>query len=115
MSGSDGEALGVRAARNQALFRAINEELRGSFGEGHGSNLQITCECADTECVETLEIDLEHYTRIRDDATQFAVLPGHVYSEVEVIIAEHAGFVVVEKTGEAARVAVATDGMHRNA
>jgi hypothetical protein len=112
---SDDEAWEIRAARNQALFRAINDELRGSRADGDESHLRIACECADSGCVETLAIELERYTRIRDDATQFAVLPGHVYPEVEVIIAEHSGFVVVEKTGEAARVAVATDGMHRDA
>ena len=112
---SDDEAWEIRAARNQALFRAINAELRGSRADGDESHLRITCECADSECVETLEIDLEYYTRMREDARHFAVLPGHVYPEVERITAEHSGFVVVEKTGEAAVVAVATDGMHRDA
>ena len=115
MSRTDGQAWGVRAARIQAVFRAINEELRASPANGDEDHLRISCECADPKCVETLEIDRENYTRMRTDATHFAVLPGHAYPEVELIAAEHSAFVVVEKTGEAARVAVATDGTHRDA
>ena len=97
-----------RAARNQALFRAINDELRVQGGSGNPETLTIACECADTECVETIEIDFDRYADVRRSPTQFIVLSGHVYPEVERTVAEDGGLVIVEKTGEAGRVALAS-------
>jgi hypothetical protein len=99
----------TRAARNQALFRAINDELKGSPAREE-EVLTVACECADTDCVETLAIALVDYERVREEGTHFVVLPGHVYPEVEDVIAKHSGFIVVEKTGAAARVAAAAEG-----
>ena len=115
VSDSTGQAWEVRAARNQALFRAINDELGGTRGVNERNELRIACECADVDCVETIDIDVEEYKDIRRDPTHFAVLAGHVYPEVERIIAERPAYVVVEKVGEAARVATAADGIHNDA
>jgi formiminotetrahydrofolate cyclodeaminase len=106
----DAQPWAVRAARNQALFRAINDELKTQGGSGSTGALTIACECADVECVGTLEIDFDRYEQVRREATRFIVLRGHVYSDIEHVVAEDGGFVVVEKTGEAGRVAVASDG-----
>jgi hypothetical protein len=111
----DGELWAVRAARNEALFRAINDELKVQSGSGNAKALTIACECADTGCVTTLEIDFERYAQVRRKAARFIVRPEHVYPEVEqvVVTAEDGGFVVVEKTGEAGRVAAASGGLGR--
>jgi hypothetical protein len=110
----DGELWAVRAARNEALFRAINDELRAQGGSGDPRALTIACECADTACVATLEIDFERYAHVRQNAARFIVLPEHVYPEVEQVVhAEDGGFVVVEKTGAAGRVAAASGGLGR--
>jgi hypothetical protein len=100
----------LRAARNQALFRAINEELRVAARVLDPESLIIACECADPACVETLEIDAEQYAQIRADPTHFIVLPGHVYSEVERVIVEDDRFQIVEKIGEAGHVAASSTG-----
>lgn len=94
----------ARAARNQALFRSVNEKLKEvnrAFAE-QLNTLTIACECADTTCVEMLEISPLDYERVRADPLHFVVLPDHVYPEVEVVIGEEAGYVIVEKQGAAA-------------
>jgi hypothetical protein len=110
-SSTQGEARGARAARNQSLFRAVNEKLKlveQPFEEDVGSYV-VACECADLDCFATLEIGREKYGEVRSDARRFVVLEGHVYPDVERVVEECDGYVVVEKTGLAAAVAVAAE------
>lgn len=107
--GSD--TWGIRAARNQALFRAINDELKGAqSAAGDPDMLRIACECADAACVETLEIDGGRYAEVRHKAKHFIVLADHVYPEIEYVVGEDTRYVIVEKTGEAGRFVEAADG-----
>jgi hypothetical protein len=97
----------IRAARNQSLFRAVNEQIRAvneTFG-ATSSMFAIACECADVSCIETLEIPSAEYAAVRADPRQFAVLRGHVYPEVEKVVRELEQYVVVEKIAAAAEVA----------
>jgi 5-bromo-4-chloroindolyl phosphate hydrolysis protein len=94
----------TRAARNQALFRAANEKAR-ALNETFArltSKFTITCECADTGCIETIEILPQEYLAIRAEPRQFAVLPGHVYPDVDSVVRGRDGYAVVEMEGEAA-------------
>ena len=95
----------VRAGRNQAMFREINERLTRDdpLAELTGSHV-ISCECADPTCVRTLAISAPRYEGIRAEPRHFAVLPGHVYPDVERTVAEYKTYVVVEKLGQAADV-----------
>jgi hypothetical protein len=58
-AGATGETPEVRAARNQALFRAVNEKLKtiDEAFEAVTGRQTLTCECADLACVQTIEID----------------------------------------------------------
>ena len=97
----------VRAARNQALFRALNEklkELNDSFASLTG-RFTIACECADRTCIEMIEIRPDEYLAIRAEPRHFAVLPGHVYPDVETVVGGNDGYAVVQKTGAAEDVA----------
>ena len=104
----------VRAARNQALFRAVNEKLR-DLNEQFAvmtEEFVIACECADTTCVQTVTISADDYMSVRANPRTFVVLPGHVYPEVEDVIREAEPYVVVEKfatAGEVAEQAAAQD------
>jgi hypothetical protein len=101
----------VRAARNQALFRVVNEQIKHmneAFATLAGS-FAITCECADTNCIQTLELSPEAYRAIRAEPRHFAVLAGHVYPDVERVVRESERFIVVEKIATAAVVAEALD------
>jgi hypothetical protein len=96
----NGEPWGIRAARNQSMFRAVNARLHANANGGAQAR-RIACECADTECTEAIEIGKSEYERLRDDPNLFAVLEAHVYPEVEDIVEASRGFVVVAKRGEA--------------
>ena len=101
----------VRAGRNQSMFRAANERLKDlndAFG-GLNGTYAIACECADTSCLATIEIRPEEYEGVREASNRFAVLPGHVYPDVELVVAESDGYVVVEKVAAAAEVAAVND------
>lgn len=97
----------IRAARNQALFRAVNEKvklLNEAFSEILDT-FEVACECADGECIQMLEIAPADYTVVRSNPRRFVVLPEHVDLEVERVVAEHGAYVVVEKIEAAAVVA----------
>ncbi len=99
----------VRAARNQAMFRAVNEQLAklNEAFESMTGTFTIACECADTACVDMVPIAPTKYQAVREEPRRFAVSPGHVYPEVEVVVEETAGFAVVEKIASGADVAEA--------
>jgi hypothetical protein len=101
----------VRAARNQAAFREVNErlqELGGKFQAIAGSTV-FACECADLSCAEQIDMTLEEYEAIRSDPNQFFVLAAHVVPDVEHTVREGEGFVVVSKIGEGAAIAAEAD------
>jgi hypothetical protein len=99
----------TRAARNQALFREVNERVE-SLNEGVSPLVprsEWICECADTACFEHIHLTMDEYATLRQHAARFAVSPGeaHVFSDVERVVERSERFWVVEKTGTAARVA----------
>jgi len=108
-----------RAARNQALFRDVNERvvelLQGGFHpvEGDGQRLQIVCECANVSCHETIHLTAEEYEAARASSVTFPIKRGHEWPDVERIVSEHDGYVVVEKFGETAVIASELDAPER--
>src|SRR3954447_10338228 len=97
----------IRAARSQALFRAVNEQMRDlndSFVAIAGGTFTIACECADVSCIEVLELPRDAYEQVRRSPRTFAVLPGHIYPDIERVVDERDSYVVVEKLGRAAAV-----------
>ena len=102
----------LRAARNQSLYREVNErieELNERFDAALEAGATWVCECADTQCSESMELTLGEYEELRSHPNRFAVLPGHVLDTVEHVVATHDGYVVVEKLGPAAHVAAELD------
>lgn len=102
----------LRAARNQTLYREVNEriqDLNEQFAAASSAGATWICECADPECSEKMELTLAEYEHLRAHPNRFAVVPGHVYEEVERIVEEHEAYVVVEKLGPGAAYAVGHD------
>jgi hypothetical protein len=102
---------GVRAAKNQSLFREVNEtvaQLHHTFRPKSPEPTWV-CECADLTCTERLTITLEHYAGIRESGRHFAVAAGHVVPEVERVAARLDNYWIVEKFGEAAETAEQLD------
>jgi hypothetical protein len=93
-------------ARNELLFRQVNERIEQISGEERrAGELIILCECGHKECLEHVEIAPEDYEAVRRAGSHFVLLAGHEDPEMEDVVARHAGYVVVEKRGEAGELA----------
>jgi len=101
-----------RVGENEALFRSINErqeEVAAAFGWLSG-RLDIVCECGNRSCIERIALEPDDYSRVRADATLFAVLRGHDDETVEEVVSDHGTWVVVRKReGDPAEYARQTD------
>lgn len=92
-----------RAARNEALFRRVNErveEVNKAFEPIIGET-DFFCECANIECMEKIRMSLAEYEALRQDATRFATRPGHDDPATERLVEKRVGYVIVEKIGAA--------------
>jgi hypothetical protein len=85
-----------RLARRQTLFREVNERIEELTDSGEES-IQILCECSDTECLVTLELSKQDYAAVRAEPAWFAIERGHEIPEVERVVGEFDGYIVVEK------------------
>lgn len=91
-----------RAARNEEIFRGVNERIEeGADRHKVQTPLPFHCECSNASCVDTIEIPPPVYESVVSERYRFVVIPGHEDAAVERIIERHAEFVVVEKIGEA--------------
>lgn len=102
----------VRAARNQALYREVNErikELNERFDQALSAGSTWVCECLDPDCREEMQLTLGEYEELRSHPNHFAVLPGHEEAAVERTVEAHENYVVVAKLGPGARYAVEHD------
>ena len=99
-----------RAARNEALFREVNENI-ARLEERHGATLTepvFICECANAGCAEQLAIDPGTYRRVREQPRLFFVRQGHEEPQLERVVEKHRDFLIVEKTGAAGQIAEQT-------
>jgi hypothetical protein len=87
-----------RLARNEALFREVNERVE-AIATAHGDPhvVEFLCECVQVECVERIELALDAYEQIRADPALFVLRPGHERRDVEDVVEEKPGYVVVRK------------------
>lgn len=101
------ESRQIRAAKNQSLFRSINEHIR-ELNAVFDVVLPVgewVCECADDGCIELLSMTLAEYEAVRAHPARFPVLSGHELAEVEFVVARNDRYVVVEKIGAGRDVA----------
>ena len=97
----------VRAARNQAIFRAVNEKLatlNEAFAEAVGTS-SIACECDDISCVEMIEIAPDDYRAVREEPRRFVILFEHINEDIEFVVQRSAEYTVVEKIAAAGETA----------
>ncbi len=102
----------IRAARNQSFFRELNEKIRDESERFRGADepsdevrVTFVCECADMTCAEQMELTLQRYVDVRENPTRFPVKRGHIYPDVERVVADEDGYMVVEKFATAGYVA----------
>jgi hypothetical protein len=105
-----------RAARNEALFRQVNEESTtiqrrwDPDADPFGGRFRLVCECAHADCTESIIVPRAVYEQVRANPRAFIVTPGHVQPQIEHVLLEEPGYVIVEKdTPTTARIAENTD------
>jgi hypothetical protein len=96
-------------ARNEALFREVNERVQEVSGGSATETTEFLCECGDSECTETIAMRNEEYEQIRADPLLFAIVPGHEIAEVEQLVARKEGYDVVRKHAGEGALARQTD------
>jgi hypothetical protein len=114
----DQHARQQRAAKNQSLFREINERVRDlndAFSAITESSEWI-CECADDTCVEKVAMSMNDYEAIRAAPEHFLVAAAeeHVWPDVERIVVRLDKYWVVEKFGLSGELAKQADPRSHN-
>jgi hypothetical protein len=83
-----------RPADHLAGFRKANDQIADSAEQ---EVTVFTCECGSQECLGTVQLSLSEYESIRLNPSWALVLPGHELENVERVVREEAGFLVVER------------------
>jgi hypothetical protein len=99
------ESRDTRAAKNETLYREVNERIVEAAETFEAEGLQALCECSDASCTSALQITMTEYRIVRSHGRRFALIRGHEDPTLERVVERNERFLVVEKTGEAGEVA----------
>jgi hypothetical protein len=101
----------ARLAKNETLFRGVNEKVREVRGDtvGAESLIQFICECGRGDCVEQVQLTLVEYEHVRSEPEYFLLKPGHELLDIEFVTERNDRFLVVRKQEEEAQIARETD------
>jgi hypothetical protein len=98
-----------RLARNETLFREVNERVQ-EINEAAGNDVvDFICECGSDDCTAMISLTRFEYEQLRADPVLFAIVPGHEIPEIEDIVSKHDRFDVVRKHEDEQAIARATD------
>ena len=76
-----------RIAKNEAVFREINEVIKQNHESAPSSSfMHIVCECGYEKCDRIIGLSKDEYERVRSDPRQFCVLEEDVIEDVEEIV-----------------------------
>lgn len=90
-----------RQARNEALFRTVNEQI-AKLGDGGDGVLEIMCECGvEGGCGERLSVPHPVYEQVRSQDDRFVVVPGHETPDLEYAVDWTDDYVIVDKVAAA--------------
>jgi hypothetical protein len=99
-----------RIARNEAMFRSINEDIeRGRDAEDDQTLIGFVCECGSADCSRLIELTSAEYEHVRDDPCKFAIVDGHEIPRVETVVERHLRYIVVRKLQPTGAIAKETD------
>ncbi len=73
--------------------------------EGGHPTAGFRCECGQVDCGSRFPLSFGEWNEIRSRPNRFAVAPGHVAPDLELVVKEYEDFWLVEKQGEAAHIA----------
>ena len=103
-----------RAAKNQAVFRDVNEGIRNITEVQEETWGEILCECEDLMCITRIPVKLTEYERVRAHGDRFLILDGHETDAVEIVVDRTDRYIVVEKIEHGAVVAHRLDPRARD-
>lgn len=95
------EAREERTARNEALWREVNDRI-DEVDETmrvlpNDAQLSFHCECGEADCTEMIALTPVEYREARSDVDTFAVFPGHEHPELERTIKQNTRYSLVDK------------------
>lgn len=105
------DARQERLARNEALFREVNERVR-AIAVVHGNDdhlYEFFCECSNADCTFQLRATLAEYEAVRAHGDRFLITPEHALPEIEKVVERRESWWVVEKQGEPGELVEALD------
>ncbi|HYY02669.1 MAG TPA: hypothetical protein VE736_02185 [Gaiellaceae bacterium] len=85
------------------------EQVSEELGEGQHDRLEVLCECGQDGCSETLDLTVAEYDDAHAQRDRFVVAPGHEDEQIEHVVTRTERYLVVDKFGEAERVAEAEE------
>ncbi len=100
-----------RLARNEALFREVNERVR-AIAAAHGEDdhmYEFYCECSNADCTFHLRATVTEYEAVRADGKRFVIVPEHTLPEIEKVVERTERWWVVVKDGEPGELVEALD------
>jgi hypothetical protein len=83
-------------AKNQAIFRDVNDRIAELSAEWQAGEMEIFCECSRTGCTGLIHVANNDYERIRRSPGWFLIIPGHLASESDRVVERHQRFDVIE-------------------
>lgn len=92
----------ARQARNEALFREVNDRI-AQLGEraqawSPDGTVEFLCECGEEGgCGKRVRVPIDVYEHVRQQDDRFVVLPGHETLEIEHAVEWTDDYVVVDK------------------
>ena len=92
----------ARQARNEALFREVNDRI-AQLGEraqawSPDGTVEFLCECGEEGgCGRRVRVPIDVYERVREQDDRFVVVPGHETPEIERAVESTDDYVVVDK------------------
>jgi hypothetical protein len=90
-----------RRAENEVVFKQRNDsvkELAKSVLAAARDDLKLrfTCECANEDCHDWIEMSVSEYELVRGSSREFIIKPGHEQLDIERVV-RHNGYNIVEK------------------
>ena len=101
----------VKAARNQALLREVNERI--DLAVQATEHAGFICECGDLRCNATLDLTILEYESVRASSVRFRVKPGHEILAIERVVERNSHYLMVEKLAEGAAASQGLDSRSR--
>jgi len=94
------QARKQRIVKNEQAFRDYNDrrlQHEAVDADDDREPIPFVCECGDPDCIQALLITAAEFTEAHSAPNRFIVKPGHVYHDVERVVADNDTFTIVEK------------------